>query len=380
MSLSVSSSFSQSKDLSSDLEWISRKIGTHSTIQSSTPYEKDNAIEDIKSTDVKSSPEYQTKGFDVKVINDDNRSKKSSEQSTNKSTYSTYPADKAYSVSHVDIDYNTSLLNSVGHNINAEIDENMSTSCVSCTQEAAGTDVDCNGLAVGRNREDHQEIAQELVIENLVNDEEVMIDEGKGSDGEPVNISLQDDTIKHALEENNAISYCRESLGTKSIAPKNERFKYVKSVRSMGISNRGNGSPWSSQFVSLNTQSGTGGFTGNGAKFGSTESTNTILESKIQKLKERVQMLEGELREAAAIEICLYSVVAEHGSSLNKVHAPARRLSRFYLHACKENSMLRRGSAAKSAISGLSLVSKACGNDVPRYFLMTVFFLFSNYL
>ena len=31
-------------------------------------------------------------------------------------------------------------------------------------------------------------------------------------------------------------------------------------------------------------------------------------------------MLEGELREAAAIEAALYSVVAEHGSSMNKVH------------------------------------------------------------
>ncbi|XP_019185838.1 PREDICTED: uncharacterized protein LOC109180610 isoform X2 [Ipomoea nil] len=358
VSLRMSSSCSQSKDLSSDLAWISRKVETHITIQSATPYKKN--------TDLKSSHEDQAKGFEVEVINDDNRSHKPSEQSTNISACSTYPADEAYSASHVNIDYNTSLLNSVGNNINAEIDENMLTPCVKLTQEAARTDVDSNGLAVGRNREDHQGIAQELVIVNWVNDEEVIIDEGKGSDDEPVNISLQDDTIKQALEENNAISYCRESLGTKSIAPNNERFKYVKSVRSMGKSNRGNGSPGSNQFVSHNTQSGTGGFTGNGAKFCSMETTDIVLESKIQKLKERVQMLEGELREAAAIEVGLYSVVAEHGSSLNKVHAPARRLSRFYLHACKENSVLRRGSAAKSAISGLILVSKACGNDVPR--------------
>ncbi|OIT18703.1 hypothetical protein A4A49_56032 [Nicotiana attenuata] len=79
-------------------------------------------------------------------------------------------------------------------------------------------------------------------------------------------------------------------------------------------------------------------------------------------------MLEGELKEAAAIEVGLYSVVAEHGCSMNKVHSPARRLSRFYLHACKENSVLKRGSAAKSAISGIYLVAKACGNDVARYF------------
>ncbi|KAK1369759.1 C2 NT-type domain-containing protein [Heracleum sosnowskyi] len=56
----------------------------------------------------------------------------------------------------------------------------------------------------------------------------------------------------------------------------------------------------------------------------------------------------------------------EHGSSVNKVHAPARRLSRLYLHACKENSSSRIASAARSIISGLVLVAKACGNDVPR--------------
>ncbi|PWA61096.1 hypothetical protein CTI12_AA376220 [Artemisia annua] len=87
--------------------------------------------------------------------------------------------------------------------------------------------------------------------------------------------------------------------------------------------------------------------------------------SKVQHLEQRMQLLEGELRESAAIEISLYSVVAEHGRSINKVHAPARRLSRLYLHACKDNSF-RRASSAKSIVSGLILVAKACGNDVPR--------------
>ncbi|MFS7897727.1 putative NT-type C2 domain-containing protein [Helianthus anomalus] len=88
--------------------------------------------------------------------------------------------------------------------------------------------------------------------------------------------------------------------------------------------------------------------------------------SKLQQLEHKVQSLEGELREAAAIEVGLYSIVAEHGSSINKVHAPARRLSRLYLHACKENSQSRRASSARSIVSGLILVAKACGNDVPR--------------
>ncbi|KAJ6321497.1 hypothetical protein OIU77_011550 [Salix suchowensis] len=77
-------------------------------------------------------------------------------------------------------------------------------------------------------------------------------------------------------------------------------------------------------------------------------------------------MLEEELMEAAAVEVGLYSVVAEHGSSINKVLAPARRLSRFYLHACKAMPWIKRANAARAIISGLILVSKACGNDVPR--------------
>ncbi|KAI3452609.1 hypothetical protein Pfo_009273 [Paulownia fortunei] len=82
--------------------------------------------------------------------------------------------------------------------------------------------------------------------------------------------------------------------------------------------------------------------------------------------KARIEMLEEELREAAATEVGLYSVVAEHASSGNKVHAPARRLSRFYFNACKAGSQTKRASAARAAVSGLVLVSKSCGNDVPR--------------
>ncbi|KAF8018462.1 hypothetical protein BT93_H3372 [Corymbia citriodora subsp. variegata] len=88
--------------------------------------------------------------------------------------------------------------------------------------------------------------------------------------------------------------------------------------------------------------------------------------AKEAKLENRIAMLEEELRESAAIEASLYSVVAEHGSSSNKVHSPARRLSRFYFHACKLNSPSKRGSAARAVVSGLVLVSKACGNDVQR--------------
>lgn len=82
--------------------------------------------------------------------------------------------------------------------------------------------------------------------------------------------------------------------------------------------------------------------------------------------RSKAENLEEELREAAALEVSLYSVVTEHGGSINKVHAPARRLSRFYLHACKTRHSDKRASAARAAVSGLVLVTKACGNDVPR--------------
>jgi DNA-directed RNA polymerase subunit L len=93
---------------------------------------------------------------------------------------------------------------------------------------------------------------------------------------------------------------------------------------------------------------------------------NDFSDGKVE-LESKIEMLEEELQEAAAVEVALYSVVAEHGSSATKVHAPARRLSRFYLHACKARSPANRASAARTAVSGLVLVAKACGNDVPRY-------------
>ncbi|CAK8572106.1 unnamed protein product [Lathyrus sativus] len=91
-------------------------------------------------------------------------------------------------------------------------------------------------------------------------------------------------------------------------------------------------------------------------------------------LKAEVERLREELREAAALEASMYSVIAEHGSS-NKVHAPARRLSRFYFYARRVGSPAKITSAAQSVVSGFVLVSKACGNDVPR-----LTFWFSNLL
>lgn len=97
------------------------------------------------------------------------------------------------------------------------------------------------------------------------------------------------------------------------------------------------------------------------------EETTTSSSDSKNELESTIEMLKDELREAAAVEVALYSIAAEHGGNANKIHAPARRLSRFYIHACKMGSQAKKANAARAAVTGLILVSKACGNDVPRY-------------
>ncbi|CAL5001316.1 unnamed protein product [Urochloa decumbens] len=80
----------------------------------------------------------------------------------------------------------------------------------------------------------------------------------------------------------------------------------------------------------------------------------------------RIEKLEQELREVAALEVSLYSVVPEHGSSAHKLHTPARRLSRLYIHASKFWSADKRASVAKNIASGLVLVAKSSSNDASR--------------
>ncbi|KAM6573217.1 hypothetical protein CsatA_017297 [Cannabis sativa] len=182
----------------------------------------------------------------------------------------------------------------------------------------------------------------------------------------------QDVTRKLSLGSDTS-SPSRENLGVKESILNIERLKHVKSVRADPSRN---GLVVSSQSaesretgVQGDAQSGMGSLRlkeRKDPKVFPRDTRSAILESKMQQLENRVKMLEGELREAAAIEASLYSVIAEHGSSMSKVHAPARRLSRLYLHACRESSQSRRANAARSAVSGLVLVAKACGNDVPR--------------
>ncbi|KAK9113484.1 hypothetical protein Syun_020281 [Stephania yunnanensis] len=96
-------------------------------------------------------------------------------------------------------------------------------------------------------------------------------------------------------------------------------------------------------------------------------SSNNSFESRIQQLGNKIEKLEEELIEVAAIEFALYSVVAEHGNSSKNFFAPARRLSRFYLQTCKEEGpSYKTASVARAALSGLVVVAKACGKDVSR--------------
>jgi len=182
---------------------------------------------------------------------------------------------------------------------------------------------------------------------------------------------------KYCVKEGGSDEYYYNSVEDKLYNdPKSERLKYVKSVRSSGDATRSTGSLGNNYHAEVKENGINGDAQNNGGNIRSGErkdskiyprdAKNTGLDSKIEQLENKINMLEGELREAASIEAALYSVAAEHGSSMSKVHAPARRLSRLYLHACKENIPARRSGAAKSAVSGLVLVAKACGNDVPR--------------
>ncbi|KAJ0259341.1 Nucleolar protein gar2-like protein [Hirschfeldia incana] len=90
------------------------------------------------------------------------------------------------------------------------------------------------------------------------------------------------------------------------------------------------------------------------------------LKEKIEHLETRIERLEEELREVAALEVSLYSVVPDHSSSAHKLHTPARRISRIYIHACKHFTRGKRATIARNSVSGLVLVARSCGNDVSR--------------
>ena len=93
---------------------------------------------------------------------------------------------------------------------------------------------------------------------------------------------------------------------------------------------------------------------------------NSVSYEENEELDSKIEKLEQELREVAALEVSLYSVVPEHGCSSHKLHTPARCLSRLYIYASKFWSSDKKASVAKNSVSGLVLVAKSCGNDVSR--------------
>lgn len=96
------------------------------------------------------------------------------------------------------------------------------------------------------------------------------------------------------------------------------------------------------------------------------EKINDIIYRKME-LEVKVEKFEDELREVAAIEFSIYSVVAEHARSGYEVHTPARRLSKVLIHAFESFSQDKKASMARSIVSGLVHVAKSCGNDISRY-------------
>ncbi|KDO55629.1 hypothetical protein CISIN_1g001323mg [Citrus sinensis] len=255
--------------------------------------------------------------------------------------------------------------NSSDSQVNGENDANGKTWRMGkvSMEEGAYLDDYCNDFVKYRMEQEDNGLEREI------------FEKGRHSAGdEPLNFCSRNATRNQVSLGSDSPSPIREdpvNFGTKRNLLKSDRLKNVRSVRSSSDIARSNGNQKEAK------ENGVLGDAPNRAgSFGSPErkdykvyprdTRSAVAESKIQQLEHKINMLETELREAAAIEASLYSVVAEHGSSMSKVHAPARRLSRLYLHACKEDFQSRRASAARSAVSGLVLVAKACGNDVPR--------------
>lgn len=103
---------------------------------------------------------------------------------------------------------------------------------------------------------------------------------------------------------------------------------------------------------------------------------NDIIYRKMEELEVKVEKFEDELREVAAIEFSIYSVVAEHASSGYEVHTPARRLSKVFIHAFESFPQDKKANMARSIVSGLVNVAKSCGNDISRYLF---YFLHYNF-
>lgn len=229
-------------------------------------------------------------------------------------------------------------------------EKDTSSAGVECLFVAGRADSPLTGPIDGETREKQKKYADERRIVD---------EEGQKVDDDPVSEFSGVESKKQVTLENDLLSSSRESVVVHSKFSDTDRSKHRKSVRSSAYSCRSNESTRSNHFVPTDTSRGS-------ISSACRDSTrNLVSDSRVQHFEHRIKVLEGELMEAAAMEVSLYSVVPEHGSSKSKVHTPSRRLSRLYFH--KHNSTSGIGTTAKSVVSGLVLVAKACGNDVPRY-------------
>ncbi|CAI9766697.1 unnamed protein product [Fraxinus pennsylvanica] len=363
-----SSSHSSSIDLSSDLSWISKKISAQSLLSSASggPEKEKTSnnnleIEAAEEADNEWNPnmkinnnEKQTDNIEEDVVNSGSDEKV--QQSDKERIFSQPSAEKTRS----DLDYRTGENLDLVEYCKSHGDDNASSPSIEDPDEAGRANVVTQkGSAEGETRETHQEYTQEREIVEV---------QGQHIEDKPLNGFSQDNVNMQFILKNNVLSSSKENLAVKSNFLNTDRSKHGKSVRSSIDLNRSNGLARSNHIGDThNDTRGSMSSERRDADVLTKETRNPFSDSRIQHLEHRIKMLEGELREAAAIEALSPSLQPQiYGSSMTKVHAPARRLSRLYLHACKQKSKSRRGSAAKSTVSGLILVAKACGSDVPR--------------
>ncbi|KAM1303782.1 hypothetical protein ACFX2F_021550 [Malus domestica] len=178
----------------------------------------------------------------------------------------------------------------------------------------------------------------------------------------------QDATRKQVRLKSETFTPSRRVVGVQGSKVKSNELKHVKSVQLPLVSAQNNRQSSNNELLEKSKEAETQDAYVHGRISATSEreqKTVSFSDGKVD-LESTIELLKEELREAAAVEIGLYSVAAEHGSHTNKIHAPARRLSRFYFHACKTSFGAKKANAARAAITGLILVSKACGNDVAR--------------
>lgn len=316
---------SSSMDRSSDIAWISKRISSQN-LQSSALKETDKQW---NTSTENNKHEKAEEGIQENVV-------------TGERDVNTKPtSEKAIFSSPILKDSITELIH--------RTDEHLGSGCAEDLPVAAKTYSPINGFTDNETSGEHEEYVKKRTVE----EEEQKIED------ELIDFS-QVDIQKQVSLENDFVSSTKETVAVHSSFPNIDKSKIGKSVRSSVESSKSNGPAKNNRSPVVDSER-------KDAKTYRKETKSLLSDNRVQYLEQRIKILEGELREAAAIEVSLYSVVAEHGSSTKKVHAPARRLSRLYFHANKQSPKSGRGSAAKSIVSGLVLVAKACGNDVPRY-------------